>query len=368
MRDRWRALLYPAAVGAICLAGSTGSQRAAGVPSARLVSAPRLTLPGKVDSNTPAVWSLVDGSWQLVAITSFAGIPGLSVGPRLESLSPPDPVAIINHPGHGVWMESIVEDEGGVWYGYYHHEVPADACGRPDRQIPTIGALRSPDRGRTWEHLGIVIEAPADSLACSSSNRYVMGGVGDVSAALDRERGELVLFFTQYAREPRHQGVAIGRMTWGDRDAPVGKIAIWQDGAWIPARRVDSEDPNAPPSWVYPLGTPLVPATRSWHDGVATADAYWGASVHWNTYLEQWVMLVNRARDEQFNQDGLYVAFSETLSDPHAWSPPRELLNGGGWYPQVIGLEPGTGTDARAGRQARFFVTGRSDHLIEFSR
>lgn len=357
-----------AAVVLVLAASPAQRPRAAGVPSARVVSASKLALPGRIDSNTPVVWSLVDGAWQLTAITSFAGVPSVSVGPDLEHLSPPEPVEIVNHPGHGVWMESIVEDDGGVWYGYYHHEVPADACGRPDRQIPTIGAMRSTDRGRTWEHLGIVIEAPADTFACGSTNRYVMGGVGDVSAALDRDGGTLYLYFSQYARDTASQGVAVARMTWADRDAPVGSLAIWQNDAWIPVQPVISGDTAETTSWVYPVGTPLVPATRSWHDGGESADAYWGASLHWNTHLEQWVMLVNRARDERFNQDGLYVSFAESLADPRAWSAPKEVLNGGGWYPQVMGLEPGEGTDRRAGRQARFFVTGKSEHYIEFTR
>jgi hypothetical protein len=116
------------------------------------------------------------------------------------------------------------------------------------------------------------------------------------------------------------------------------------------------------------VGAPLVPASRSWHDGIASADAYWGPSLHWNTYLEQWVMLVNRTRNEKFDLDGHYVAFTPTLSEPASWSRPVEVLNAGGWYSQVVGLEPQDGTDKRAGRRARFFVTGRSDHYIEFSR
>jgi hypothetical protein len=43
-------------------------------------------------------------------------------------------------------------------------------------------------------------------------------------------------------------------------------------------------------------------------------------------------------------------------------------LNGGGWYSQVVGLEAADGTDKRAGRRARFFVTGRSDYYVEFNR
>jgi hypothetical protein len=41
-------------------------------------------------------------------------------------------------------------------------------------------------------------------------------------------------------------------------------------------------------------------------------------------------------------------------------------LDGGGWYPQVIGLEPGRGTDKEAGEIARLFVEGWSRHLIKF--
>jgi hypothetical protein len=79
-------------------------------------------------------------------------------------------------------------------------------------------------------------------------------------------------------------------------------------------------------------------------------------------------MLLNRAKDEQFGQDGIYVAFAPTLADPRAWSAPVRLLAGGGWYPQVAGLEPGSGTDRQAGARARLFLTGVSAHLVEFAR
>jgi hypothetical protein len=90
--------------------------------------------------------------------------------------------------------------------------------------------------------------------------------------------------------------------------------------------------------------------------------------VHWNEYLGQYVMLLNRARDELFNNDGIYVSFAKSLDDPRAWSAPRKIRDGGGWYPQVGGLEPVSGTDKRAGQRARFFLTGRSDQYIEFQR
>jgi hypothetical protein len=43
-------------------------------------------------------------------------------------------------------------------------------------------------------------------------------------------------------------------------------------------------------------------------------------------------------------------------------------MSGGGWYPQVAGIETGTGTDKVAGQRARFFLTGKSEQMIEFER
>jgi hypothetical protein len=276
-------------------------------------------------------------------------------------------VAFATHPGHGVWIESVLVDEGGIWYGYYHHESPALACGREDRAIPAIGAARSEDRGTTWTDLGTVLAAPPGGEACGSSNRYVLGGVGDVSAVLDHDRQDVFLVFTQYSRDPSAQGVAIARLAWADRDTPAGKVSIWNDGAWLPPRRAGG-DAEGRSGWDYPPGTALQPVTRPWHDGNATVDAFWGPSVHWNTYLERYVMLLNRSRDESFVNEGIYVSFARDVRDPRGWSPPQKIMSGGGWYPQVAGLDRGSGTDKQAGQRARFLVTGRSDHFIEFRR
>jgi len=332
------------------------------------VRAPPLTMPGRVDSNVPMIWELVDGRWQLFALTSFAGIPTRVSGTAMDDMREVGPVAIVPHPGHGIWIESIIQDEGGTWYGYYHHESPADACGRADRFIPRIGAIRSTDRGASWEHLGVILEAPPDSAACSSTNRYVLGGVGDVSVALDRSRTDLFLFFTQYVKSPSDQGVAVARLAWADRDAPVGHVTVWRDGAWLPPRPLSPSTGDEPDGSTYPAGTPLVAATKPWHDGNGAADVFWGPSVHWNRYLERYVMLMNRAANDHFNSEGIYVAYAASLDDPRAWSRPRKIMDGGAWYPQVAGLEPAAGTDKEAGQRARFLLTGRSDYYIEFQR
>ena len=332
-------------------------------PSARLVSAPNLTLPIAIDSNTPMAWDLVDGVWTLFAVASWGGAPSLLAGSRLDNLQRLESITLLPHPGYGVWMEAIIPDEGGTWYGYYHHEVPADVCGRPDRSILSIGAARSRDRGLSWENLGVILEGPRDSQACATSNRFLVGGVGDPSVVLDADHRYLYLFFSQYAKEPLAQGVAVARMPWADRDAPPGQIAVLHDGAWLPAKRVDD---GSRTEWEYPAGTSLVPVSNPWHDRDYAVDAFWGASIHWNTYLERYVMLLNRAKNENFDNEGIYVSYAGDLSDPRAWSAPRKLMNGGGWYPQVVGLDTAGGTDREAGQRARFFLTGRSTSYIEF--
>jgi hypothetical protein len=77
-------------------------------------------------------------------------------------------------------------------------------------------------------------------------------------------------------------------------------------------------------------------------------------------------MLLNRARDASWSQEGIYVSFAPHLDDPSAWTAPVKIMAGGKWYPQVMGIEDGSGTDKVAGRWARFFVGGVSDHLIQF--
>ena len=336
-------------------------------PTARLRRAPRIAMPGAVDSNVPLVWELVDGRWRLFALTSWGGLPARHTGSAFDQMQQAGPVRIVPHPGDGVWIESIIPDDSGTWYGYYHHERVADACGRPDRFIPRIGALRSIDRGATWEPLGFILDAPADSAACDSTNQFVIGGLGDVSAMLDDTRTTLLLFFSQYTKDPSAQGVAVARLAWADRDAPVGRVTVWRNGAWLPAHQAVAAD-GVSLEWVYPIGTPLAPPARPWHDRQIAADVFWGPSVHWNTYLGRYVMLMNRAANERFDNEGIYVSYAARLDDPRGWSAPRKIFDGGGWYPQVAGLEPTTGTDKVAGQRARFLLTGRSDYIIEFQK
>ncbi|MBL8144404.1 MAG: hypothetical protein JNM38_25035 [Acidobacteria bacterium] len=360
---------------ALCVAAAVALLAAPSVVSAQratLSSASTVVLPGPVDSNSPVIWDLEDGLLRRFVMTSSGGVPRITTGPTLTSLVPLGDVTITPHPGNGVWMEAVVADEDGTWYGYYHNENPAAVCGRLDRTVARIGAARSKDRGRTWRDLGIVIEAPTVSVACGSPNRYVIGGVGDLSVMLDPDKAYLYFFFSQYHQDRSAQGVAVARMAWANRDHPVRRVWTWTDGAWLPpsVRFAPTTDVNGVSrrAWIeYPAGTPLVATTQAWHDGDGKVNAFWGPSVHWNAAIGRYVMLLNRAKDENYAQEGIYVSYAPSLDDPSLWSTPVRLMSGGTWYPQVIGLDEGTGSDKSAGASARFFLGGRSEWIIRFT-
>lgn len=338
------------------------------VPRATLLRATPLVLPRPADSNSPVVWGDADGLGRIHVLTSVAGAPSLSIGARLGDLRVEAPLTIQGTSG-GVWIEAVVPDDQGRWYGFYHNEVTAQSCGDPTRMSPRVGALRSDDEGRSWQDLGVILALPEQFARCDTRNRYFNGGVGDFSVALDANASDLYIFYSQYPAQLEAQGVAVARLLWADRDAPVGRVSVWQSGVWMPAERVPGGDEENPDDdgWHYPVATPILPAQDSWHDENEEVDAFWGPSVHWNTSVRAWVMLLNRASDVEWTQEGVYVAYARSLEDPRRWSPPQKLLDGGNWYPQVIGLEQGQGTDKLAGPVARFFMSGTSNYLIRFS-
>jgi len=321
-----------------------------------LVPAEPIELTGAVDSNSPAVWDLVSGQQTMVVLTSFAGRTSRALG-NLDGLSPAVPVRLRPWPSGGVWMEAVVTAPDGTWYGYYHNERVATECGETTKVVPRIGAARSKDHGATWHDLGIILEAPASTYVCNTNNRYFVGGIGDLSVVLGPNGQFLYVFFSQYGRTASEQGVGVARLMWGDRDKPAGKLDVWSSGVWLPLSGTQVDG-----------ATPIFPMSRLWHDADNDVDAYWGPTVHWNEYLQKYVMLLNRAADESFRQEGIYVSMSSTLETPSTWAPPTKIMDGGDWYPQVIGMEQGAGTDKFAGQEARFFMSGRSSYIIRFNR
>lgn len=328
-------------------------------PYAVLEPAAKLEFTAPTDSNSPVFWRLQQGVARLSVLNS-AGAPVLSAGTGIEQLQSAGPVTFDKTIEGGRWIEAVVPDHRGVLYGYYHNE-PVDVCPGTGKTAPRIGAARSHDGGRSWTDLGIVLEAPPDSMQCQTTNTYFVGGVGDCSVMLDPSGKYVYIFFSTYVRQLEDQGVAVARLRWSDRDKPVGRVAAWDDGVW--RYPVPGDDGTLE----YPAARPIFVAARSWH-GRGNVDAFWGPSVHWNTFLERYVMLLNRAGDSAFAQEGIYLSVAGSLDDPRDWGAPQRILAGGKWYPQVVGLEPGMGTDRTAGERARFFMSGVSDRVIVFQR
>jgi hypothetical protein len=338
------------------------------LPRVELIEVAQLRLPGDVDSNSPIVWERVGGRDTVFAITSSGGRPRTANGPRIDQFGAPVDVQLDPWPGGGIWIEAVIPDVDGTWYGYYHNEnAAADACGTTTKVVPRIGAVRSRDFGRTWEPLGVILEAPPRTWNCASPNVYFVGGIGDFSVQLDPDSRDLYFFYSAYLSDPAQQGIAIGRLAWADRDAPAGRMMLWRGHTWAPATRLRTTG-EVDSLWRYPAPVPIMPAAAPWHDPDPTVDAFWGPSVHWNTYLQQYVMLLNRSKDSAFTSEGIYVSFAPRLDDPRLWSTPVRLLKGGRWYPQVVGGEAGTGTDRTAGQWARFYNLGISNHIIRFTK
>jgi len=318
-----------------------------GRPGVQLRAAPPMKMPHAVDCNTPSHW---DGD--TFYVFNSTGHPYRSFGKNLFDLGPAKEVQYDNTVNGGRWIECTWRADDGTVYGWYHNE-PGGMVPGTTLTAPKIGALRSGDNGATWKDLGVVLEARPGTLKPDADNGYFAGGNGDFCVMLDARGQWLYFFYGNYAGDVREQGVAVARMAWKDRDAPVGKVLKWYEG--------DFKQPGSGKRL-----TPTFPAFVAWER--SDCNAFWGPSVHWNTHLNRYVMLLNRSKGKGWVQEGIYVSYATDLADPLAWTKPEKILEGGSWYPVVVGLGRGSkGTDKRAGRVARFFMGTESDAEIVFS-
>ena len=334
--------------------------------SASLAPAPRIQFPGvagkdadpqaagEVDCNSPAHW---DGGTLYMFFST--GHPFRSSGAGFDGLARPSVrVRFDNEEGWamgGRWIEATHKTGDGKLYMWYHNEPPVV----PGKTAPRIGQMVSGDNGLSWRDQGIILEAPAGSNNTDSANKYFVGGNGDFSVIADRKGEFLYFLISTYNKDIAEQGVAVARMHARDLADPKGKVLKWHKDAW-----------NEPG-----LGghvTPMFRAAVDWH--LPVVDAFWGPSVHWNTHLEAWVMLLNRAKDKDWAQEGIYVTFNADIAAPKGWAPPVKILDAkdlekSKWYPQVLGTNAGAReTDKLAGQSARLFVAGVSAWEIRFRK
>ncbi len=324
-----------------------------------LEDAPRVKFPGDqtggTDCNSPCWWS----NGMMVMLNS-TGHPWRSTGPDVARLEPGEPVAFNNKIDGGRWIESVHQEADGTLYGWYHNEparlIPEEAQkGRPNRlTAPYIGAAVSRDDGLTWTDLGLVIAGGPGTLNLKTVNYYFAGGNGDFSVILDRSGAYFYFLLGTYYKDVAQQGVALARMASADLADPIGKVWKWRSGAW--------QSPG--------LGgevTPILPAASDWNG--PAPDVFWGPSVHWNTAIQQYVILLNRAVGPRWEREGIYACLTPDIGDPNSWTKPLRLLDAPGWYPQVIGLDASRQeTDREAGALCRLFVHGRSGQVIRFQK
>jgi hypothetical protein len=356
--QKYRFVIFPAAL-ALLIAHLALPALGQQLPQVSLREAPALLMPGArefdvtwgVDGNSPAER---DAAGRLILFNSLQ-YPWRSVGTDIFQMAPSDRVTIINREAieGGLWLEGLYRDADGVMFGWFHNEIGA-GCPNSFLSVPRIRQMISRDDGRTWEDLGVVLEARADSSQCDTVNLYFAGGYGDFSVIFDPVSRYFYFYFTAYNREIEEQGVAVARLRYEDRLNPVGAVWTWNGAGW--------DKPGIGGDFL-----PIFPVVSNWHQ--VGADAYWGPAIHFNTYLRQYVMLLNRAVNEDWGTEGIYISFNSDLNNPAGWSVPQRLplemdspLQA---YPQVIGLES-DGTDRVAGQVARFFLSGQSYWEIVF--
>ena len=69
---------------AACTLIVTPFAAAVSTPRATLVSAPVITLPGNVDSNSPVIWDLEGGQERMFVLTSHSGVASIASGRELD--------------------------------------------------------------------------------------------------------------------------------------------------------------------------------------------------------------------------------------------------------------------------------------------
>jgi hypothetical protein len=316
--------------------------------TARVREVDTVFMPSQVDSNSPSFWK--DGIFHL--FNSTGNGPVLSSGPNPLQLGDPLAVPVTRMRPWPVWMEAVWPEDDGIVLGWYHQE-QWGLCAGSRLAVPQIGAAISYDGGKSFFDMGAILSS-GDPYSCAAQNGYFAGGNGDVSVMLDRQKEYFYFFFTNYAGPLETQGVVTARMPYSARYYPVGNVSKYYNGSW--------SEPG-----LRGRTTPIFPAKQSWM--AADTNSFWGPSIHWNTYLDTFVILLNRSCCEPgFPQDAIYASFGGTdLSKPESWTRPRKILNDTGWYPQVIGGGP-RGTDRQAGRVARLFISGRSRWEIVFQK
>lgn len=328
----------------------------------------RRQLPFRVDSNAPSLW--IDGklvvfrSWERVWRASGDSFADLRSDGIARFTNP-----ALNYLWH--WLESAWQAADGTVYGWYHQEIPNVCPTRENIAAPgypvlaKIGAVRSRDHGRSWEDLGFVIDADDSDIKCQSGNAWYAGGAGDFNVYADADKKFYYFYYANFSPDFAQQGLSVARIGAADLDQPIGKVQRWYRGQW--------SEPG--------LGgktSPIFPATVDIYR--ADGQTFWGPVIHYNTYLQKYVMILNRIKDTKWSTEGIYMSFSDNVADPASWSQPVKIMDRpeaiagdsskpsyNGWYAQLLGMARGD-TDKQASQKARLFLDGSSRWEVTFEK
>lgn len=281
-----------------------------------------------------------------------------SAGGSLSTLTREREVHYTSWRDGGEWLESVYKEEDGTLLGWYHNE-PAHLISdeyqdgrRFPLTAPFIGAAVSYDNGLTWDDLGLVLSGGQDTLNLENYNHWFAGGNGDFSVIVDQKEEYFYFVFSCYYRDVENQGVALARLQFDDRYCPVGKVKKFYRGKW--------QEPG-----LEGKCTPVFSVKSEWYD--PNPDAFWGPSIHWNHHIQNYVILLNRAIDPSWKQEGIYVSIAPNIGDPSSWTKPIKLLDETGWYPELVGTHISKReTDRELGKTARLFIHGESNYRLVF--
>jgi hypothetical protein len=296
-----------------------------------------MRLPFAIDSNTATIWR--DGNLHFF---HSAGEPRVTTFDGQTQTFFTEEARIDRRDHFPMWIESVWQDPSGPLWAWYHHERVGDC---PNLNVPEIGALVSYDGGRSFTDLGIIM-ASGEWTNCDALNGYFANGHGDFSVVADREGQYLYFLFGAYGGDLANQGVAIARMPISALWSQQGAVWKYYEGGWT--------EPG-----LYGRVTPVFPAVAGWEG--ANTDSFWGPSIHWNSHIGRFVVVMNRSCcGPKWPQAGMYVTMTSDLANPSAWTEPAYLTGYDDWYPWVLGLGAGEGS-AEAGQQVRFFIRNHSE-------
>jgi len=404
-------------------------------PTFRLVPAERIEFGSFVDCNMAEAWigdtfRIFPGKygedplWGDAADLKFADGKNADEAFRNDRGSFKSPLMPPNVPPgqeglHGaVWFETVWQDpsdiSGKTLFAVYHNEnypstLPFDSLtgrgyknnnwpqGLQGPESPAavcrIGIMKSTDGGRSWENKGIFIEDldPRLILKPHNTSETFAGGVGDPSAVANGDY--LYLFYGEYGypgvyneenydrkTEWSGQCISVARIALKDLNDPEGKAFRWDgQGFSIPYDGIGQ-----------PVASLRIPMEEG--GGAASSPGggfHWGPSVHWNTYLNCWVMLMGKVVGPSWKGSQVFISFNKNAnfiepSESQEWTKPQLLFEKPGynlWYPS---LQPQNTPDdiknkytcLRLGKKARFFVKSlkpyddeyASEYIIEFEK